>query len=65
MKIIGIEDNQEKTRQLNTKKLILTIIIGIIAIISITLICIYMGNRNFRDFIDKYVLMKNVTENNT
>ena len=64
MKIIGIDDNQEKTRQLNTKKLILTIIIGIIAIIIITLICIYMGNRNFRDFIDKYVLMKNVTENN-
>lgn len=64
MKIIGIEDNQEKARQLNTKKLILTIIIGIIAIIIITLICIYMGNRNFRDFIDKYVLMKNVTENN-
>lgn len=64
MKIIGIEDNQEKARQLNTKKLILTIIIGIIALIIITLICIYMGNRNFRDFIDKYVLMKNVTENN-
>ena len=64
MKIIGIEDNQEKARQLNTKRLILTIIIGIIAIIIITLICIYMGNRNFRDFIDKYVLMKNVTENN-
>lgn len=64
MKIIGIDDNQEKARQLNTRKLILTIIIGIIAIIIITLICIYMGNRNFRDFIDKYVLMKNVTENN-
>ena len=64
MKIIGIDDNQEKTKKLNTKKLILTIIIGIIAIIIITLICIYMGNRTFRDFIDKYVLMKNVTENN-
>ncbi len=64
MKIIGIDENQEKTRKLNKKKLIWAIIIGIIAIIIITLICIYMGNRNFRDFIDKYVLMKNVTENN-
>lgn len=64
MKIIGIDESQEKTRKLNKKKLIWAIIIGIIAIIIITLICIYMGNRNFRDFIDKYVLMKNVTENN-
>lgn len=64
MKIIGIDDNQEKTKQLNKKKLILAIIIGIIAIAIIVLVCIYMGNRNFRDFIDKYVLMKNVTENN-
>ncbi len=64
MKIIGIDDNQEKTKQLNKKKLILAIIIGIIAIAIIVLVCIYMGNRDFRDFIDKYVLMKNVTENN-
>ncbi len=64
MKIIGIDDNQEKVKKLNKKKLIFTIIIGIIVIAIITLICIYMGNRNFRDFIDKYVLMKSVTENN-
>lgn len=64
MKIIGIDENPEKTKQLNKKKLILTIIISIICIAIITLICIYMGNKEFRDFIDKYVLMKNVTENN-
>lgn len=64
MKIIGIDDNQEKSKKLNKKRLILTIIIGIIGITIITLTCVYMGNKNFRDFIDKYVLMKNVTENN-
>lgn len=64
MKIIGIDDNQEKSKKLNKKRLILTIIIGIIVITIITLTCVYMGNKNFRDFIDKYVLMKNVTENN-
>ena len=64
MKIIGIDDVEEKVSTLNRKKLIYTIIISAILIIFIILFCVYLGNRNFRDFIDKYVLMKNVTENN-
>lgn len=64
MKIIGIDDQDEKIRELNRKKLIITGVIAIIIIILIILICIYIANKPFRDFIDKYVLMKNVTENN-
>lgn len=64
MKIIGIDDVEEKVSKLNRKKLTYTIIISAVLLIFIILFCIYLGNRNFRDFIDKYVLMKNVTENN-
>lgn len=64
MKIIGIDDSEEKTKKLNIKKLRIAIIIATIILIFIVLFCIYLGNKNFRDFMDKYVLMKNVTENN-
>lgn len=64
MKIIGIDDSEEKTKKLNRKKLRIAIIIATIILIFIVLFCIYLGNKNFRDFMDKYVLMKNVNENN-
>lgn len=64
MKIIGIDDSEEKTKKINMKKLRIAIIIATIILIFIVLFCIYLGNKNFRDFMDKYVLMKNVTENN-
>lgn len=64
MKIIGIDDSEEKTKKLNMKKLRIAIIVATIILIFIVLFCIYLGNKNFRDFMDKYVLMKNVTENN-
>ncbi len=64
MKIIGIDDSEEKAKKLNMKKLRIAIIIATIILIFIVLFCIYLGNKNFRDFMDKYVLMKNVTENN-
>lgn len=64
MKIIGIDDTEEKVSKLNRKKIAYTIIASAILLIFIILFCVYLGNKNFRDFIDKYVLMKNVTENN-
>lgn len=64
MKIIGIDDAEEKNKKLNMKKLRIAIIIAIIIAIFIILFCVYLGNKKFRDFMDKYVLMKNVTENN-
>lgn len=64
MKIIGIEDHNEKIKQLSKKKIMITSIIGTIIVITIFLFCMYLGNKTFRDFMDKYVLMKNVMENN-
>lgn len=64
MKIIGIDDSEEKAKKLNMRKLRIAIIVATIILIFIVLFCIYLGNKNFRDFMDKYVLMKNVTENN-
>ena len=64
MKIIGIDDSKKEIRKINKKKITYAIIITTIFIIFLTLFCIYVGNRNFRDFIDKYVLMKNVKEDN-
>lgn len=64
MKIIGIDDQEEKIKELNRKKVLITTIISILLIALIIIVCVYMANRSFRDFIDKYVLMKNVTENN-
>ncbi len=63
MKIIGIENQEEQAKQLNRKKMIITIIISIILMIFLVLFCFYIGNKSFRDFMDKYVLMKNVVEN--
>lgn len=64
MKIIGINEQEDKQRQLNKKKVIITVIVSIIIVIVLFLLCLYMANKPFRDFMDKYVLMKNVMENN-
>lgn len=64
MKIIGIDDSQEEVKRLNSKKIVWVASISTILIIIFILFCVYLGNRQFRNFIDKYVLMKNVTENN-
>lgn len=64
MKIIGIDDQDEKIRGLNRKKVLITAIISIVLVIFIVLLSVYIANKPFRDWVDKYVLMKNVRENN-
>lgn len=64
MKIIGIEDQDEKKKELNKKKILITTIVSAVLLIVIILLCLYAGNKSFRDFMDKYVLMKNVLEDN-
>lgn len=64
MKIIGIENPEEKIRQISKKKRIILVIVAIIVILFFILFCLYVANKSFRDFMDKYVLMKNVLENN-
>lgn len=60
MEYYEIEDYQEK--KLNKKKLIKTIVIGTSLLIFIVLFAIYVGNAEFRGWIDKYILHKEITE---
>lgn len=64
MKIIGIDNPQETMRKINKKRLVIAIIVGIIALAIIVIGMLYVFNRGFRETFDKYVLMKNVSENN-
>ena len=61
MKIIGIEEPKER-KELNPQKLLITIAAGVIILIIIILFATYVLNKQFRDFMDKYVLMKNAME---
>ena len=65
MKIIGIEDQEEKKKQLNRKKIVISVIVSVIILIILLLLSLYIANKPFRDFMDKYVLMKNVLEDNS
>lgn len=64
MKIIGIKD-EEDVKRLNKKKIMITFIIALILIIVAIIFIVYCANKPFRDFLDKYVLMKNVVEDST
>lgn len=64
MKIIGIDDEEEKIKKLNKKKVMWLAGICTLIIMIIVLVSVYMGNKAFREFIDKYIFMKNVAENN-
>ena len=64
MKIIGIDNVEEKKKEINRKKVMITAGISIILIIALILFCIYLGNKQFRELVDKYILMKNVVEDN-
>ncbi len=62
-------NNNEKTDkeetlspQLNKKKVLVAVVVIIIIIIAGSLFLAYSLNRDFRNLLDKYVLMKNVTE---
>ena len=64
MKIIGIEE-QENKRKLNTKKVFFAGIIILALLLFIILFVVYSSSQAFRDLIDKYVLMKNIIEDST
>jgi len=65
MKVIGINDNQEnENKQINKKRVMIVSIIALILTIIAIICLIYVLNRDFRDLIDKYILMKNITEDN-
>lgn len=45
------------------KKKIIIIISAILVILITILVAFYIGNRNFRTFFDRYILRKEITEN--
>ena len=61
MKDFWVEPEQKKV---NKKKIIITIIIGIILISLITLTIIYINNKETREWIDKNIFQKEKTQNN-
>lgn len=61
MKDFWIEPEQKKV---NKKKLIISIIIGIILIAFIALTIVYVNNKDARNWIDKNIFQKEKTQNN-
>lgn len=61
MKYYVLDDYREK--KLNKKKLAKTIVIAILIIAIIVLSAFYIGDENFRAWIDIYIFRKGVTEN--
>ena len=53
-----------KDRKLNKKKIYIIIAVFVLAIIIATIMVIYNSNTNFRNFMDKYIFRKDVTEEN-
>lgn len=53
-----------KDRKLKKKKIYIMIAVFIVAIIITTMAIIYNANKNFRNFMDKYIFRKDVTEEN-
>ena len=53
-----------KDRKLNKRKIYIMIAVFVIAIIIATIAIIYNANKNFRNFMDKYIFRKDVTEEN-
>lgn len=64
MKYYVLDDyRKEGTKQLNKKKVIQTIVILCVIITAVVLFSVYVANAEFRAWIDKYIFMKEMTEN--
>lgn len=53
-----------QTKKLNHRKVIITSIITVLVLACIIIAVIYNSNKGFRDFMDKYIFLKNVSEEN-
>ena len=62
-KVIEFKKKQPN-KNINKKKLAIIITVIVIILMLIITSIIYAYNENFRDFMDKYVLRKNVTDEN-
>ena len=53
-----------KAKKLDNKKIIIYTIIALIVIALIIVTVVYNSNKNFRNFMDKYIFFKDVSEEN-
>ena len=60
-KVVKFKQNNKNT---NRKKIFITSGIIILILLFVISAVIYQSNETFREFVDKYILMKNVTEEN-
>ena len=56
-------DNSSEERLLNKKKVLVTIIIILIILIVLMIFTAYVSSSKVRNFMDKYILFKNINEN--
>lgn len=66
MKIIEFKkyENVPEEKKLNKGKVGIAVAILVLLLILLIIFAIYVGNSNFRNFMDKYILRKSVGENN-
>ena len=57
-------EDKKAIRRINKKKVSITIYIFAIAIILIVLACLYISSQGFRNWIDKNIFRKEITQNN-
>ncbi len=60
-KVVKFKQNNKNT---NRKKIFITSGIIILILLFVITAVVYQSNETFREFVDKYILMKNVTEEN-
>lgn len=56
-------NNSDEPKKLNKKKVIISVVISVIIVITGIIGITYIANQNFRNFMDTYVLFKTVKEN--
>ena len=63
-KVVKFKPKNKTNKNINKKRMILTFGISVVILLFIIATVIYKTNENFKEFVDKYILMKNVTEEN-
>lgn len=64
MKIIGIDDGED-VKKINKKKIMIVSIVAVVILVIFLVFTAYCVSKPFRDIMDKYVLMKNVSQDST
>lgn len=57
-------NNLDEEKSLNKKKVTIAIIVVVLILIISIISAIYISNSNFRNFMDKYILLKNISSEN-